>query len=472
LSWSTRCPERCNKPVEPWGPGSNLRPIFLALKEIILAGIKRHQNKDLDGALKVYDAVLGKMITEPYTLHCAGTLFTDMKLYGIAAQLMMRCIETSPHDADWLPETYMNLGVALRNEAHEEEAKACYRRFLELRPDDPVGWANLSGVYINYGEPDKCIAYADKALSLDPKNVQARHHRAMALLEMEKWEPGFKQYEARLELPDFHDRKYEGARWNGEKTGTLVVHGEQGKGDEVMFCSLIERVKPLCERVVIECHPGLVSLFERSFGVKCYGTPDEVKKNEKTDAWIAMGSLPRVFGLKAPLNHKGYLKADSTKSYTRSNRFRIGVSWRGGTKRTHEHLRNFDCEDWKKLLDPDFEWVSLQYGDCAEERKEMGLVDSGWTGDLDDFASLVESCDLVVTICNTTVHFAGALNKPCWVLVPSKPAWRYGSVSDRMLWYPSVRMFRQGKTEEWSSVIQRIKPELEVLKNERISRAA
>jgi hypothetical protein len=41
-----------------------------------------------------------------------------------------------------------------------------------------------------------------------------------------------------------------------------------------------------------------------------------------------------------------------------------------------------------------------------------------------------------------------------------------------MLWYPSVRMFRQGKTEEWSSVIQRIKPELEVLKNERISRAA
>lgn len=444
----------------------------MALKEVILAGIKKHQNRDLDGALKLYDAVLGKMITEPYTLHCAGTLFTDMKLYGIAAQLMMRCIEISPHDAEWLPETYMNLGVALRNEAHEEEAKACYRRYLEMKPDDPVGWANLSGVYINYGEPEKCIAYADKALSLDPKNVQARHHRAMALLEMEKWEPGFKQYEARLELPEFHNRHYEGVRWNGEKTGTLVVHGEQGLGDEVMFCSLIERVKPLCERLVIECSPRLVSLFERSFGVKCYGTPDEVKKNEKTDAWIAMGSLPRVFGLKNQLSHRGYLKTDPAKIKGKSGSFRIGLSWRGGTKRTHEQLRNFDCEDWKKLLDPSFEWYSLQYGDCKAEREEMGLVDPQWDGDMDEFAAMVESCDHIITICNTTVHFAGALNKPCWVLVPNKPAWRYGTVSDRMLFYPSVRLFRQAKDESWGQVIDRMKAELEGLKRESISRAA
>jgi protein O-GlcNAc transferase len=182
-------------------------PLFLGLRDVITQGVNLHQKRDLEGALKVYDAILGRVITEPYTLHCAGTLFVDMKLYGIAGQLLMRCVETSPQHAEWLAETYMNLGVALRNEAHEEEAQACYRRFLELKPEDPVGWANLSGVFINYGDPEKAVKYADKALSLDPKNVQARHHRALALLEMEKYEAGFKGYEARLELPEFHRRK-------------------------------------------------------------------------------------------------------------------------------------------------------------------------------------------------------------------------------------------------------------------------
>ena len=388
-----------------------------------------------------------------------------MQMYGIAAQMLMRCIETSPHDAEWMPETYMNLGVALRNEAHELEAIACYRRCIELKREDPVAWANLSGVFINYGEPEKCIKYADKALSLNPKNVQARHHRALALLELEKYEAGFKQYEARLELPEFHRRKYEGVRWNGEKTGTLVIHGEQGLGDEVMFLSLLDQVKPLCKRVVVECNHRLISLLERSFGVKCYPGEKEVKENEKTDAWVAMGSLPRVLGLKAPLEHKGYLKADpKLVEKFKGEGFRIGLSWRGGTKKTHEHVRNFEIDHWLKLLDPRFKWVSVQYGNVGAELQEMKLIDPGWKGfDMDEFAGLIESCDHIVTVCNTTVHVAGALNKPCWVLVPNKPAWRYGSFSERLLWYPSVKMYRQGKDEPWSSVIERVRKDLERL---------
>ena len=187
-----------------------------------------------------------------------------MQLFGVAAQILMRCIEVSPHNAEWMPETYMNLGVALRNEAHETEALACYRRCIELKPNDSTAWGNMSGVFVNYGEPEKCIEYADKALFLDPANKQAKHHRALALLEMEKYEAGFKQYEARLDLPEFHRRNYDGSMWDGKKVGTLVVHGEQGLGDEVMFCSLISRVKERADRVVIECNFKLIPLLERS----------------------------------------------------------------------------------------------------------------------------------------------------------------------------------------------------------------
>jgi tetratricopeptide (TPR) repeat protein len=438
----------------------------VGIREVIISGIQKHKAGDTQAALKTYDAVLGKVVTEPYTLHCLGTLFVDMKLYGVAAQIMMRCIETSQHDAPWMAETYMNLAIAMRNEGHEEEAAACYRRSLEIKPDDPLTWANYSGLFVNQGQPEKCIEYADKALLLDPKSIQAKHHRAMALLELEKYEAGFKQYESRLDLPEFHRRGYEGGRWNGERVKTLIVHGEQGKGDEVMFCSLIPRVKEMVDRVIIECHQSLIPLFERSFGVKCYPDEKSVKESEKTDAWVAMGSLPRVLGLKAPLNHKGFLKADPEKvAKYKGDGFSIGVSWRGGTKKTHHELRNFEIDHWLKLLDPRFKWVSVQYGgaEAKPEMDEMKLIDPGWNGDMDEFAALIEACDHVITICNTTVHFAGALNKPCWVLVPSKPAWRYGTVTDRMLWYPSVKMYRQGKDEDWGAVIERVRKDLEKL---------
>lgn len=434
------------------------------LQDALKQAVEAHQKKDFDGAMKIYNSLLALKIYDPYLCHAAGTLFVDLGLNGIAIQMLTRCVETSPDGAPWLAESYTNLGVALRNEAHEMEAAACYRRSLELQPRDAAVWGNYAGCYVNYGNPEKAIQLAEQGLTVDSNHVQCRHHKALALLELGKYEAGFRTYEARLDLPEFHQRGFSGEKWSGNKVrGTLVIHGEQGLGDEVMFCSLIERAKKLCDRLVIECNQKLVSLFERSFGVKCYATPDEIKAQEKVDYWCPMGSLPFVFGLKSPIHHSGYLKTDPEldKKYQKREDFRVGVTWRGGMKKTHNHLRNFSIKAWKGFVRP--EWYSLQYGNISHEITQLGIKDSGWGGGMDEFASLVKSCDLIITVCNTTVHFAGALNKPCWVLVPSKPAWRYGVSGDRMLFYPSVRMFRQAEGEDWSEVLKRVSADLERL---------
>ena len=72
-------------------------------------------------------------------------------------------------------------------------------------------------------------------------------------------------------------------------------------------------------------------------------------------------------------------------------------------------------------------------------------------------AKLVKSCDLVISICTSVIHLAGALGVPCWIMVPNKPAWRYG-VSGRMPWYKSVRLYRQ--TDSWIPVVDRIGDDL------------
>ena len=108
------------------------------------------------------------------------------------------------------------------------------------------------------------------------------------------------------------------------------------------------------------------------------------------------------------------------------------------------------------------DWVCLQYGDVTEALAEAAgdgvelCHDPQAIADLDEFAALVKGLDLVITVCNTTVHFAGALNVPVWVLAPRIPEWRYGLHFAQMPWYPSSRMFRQTTAGDWNDVFERV----------------
>ena len=58
------------------------------------------------------------------------------------------------------------------------------------------------------------------------------------------------------------------------------------------------------------------------------------------------------------------------------------------------------------------------------------------------------------------MHLAGALGRPVSVMVPAVPEWRYGVRGDEMVWYPSVRLFRQTVPDDWSAVFERVRAAL------------
>ena len=76
--------------------------------------------------------------------------------------------------------------------------------------------------------------------------------------------------------------------------------------------------------------------------------------------------------------------------------------------------------------------------------------------DLDGFAAQVAAMDLIVSISNTTVHVAGALGVPAWVLLPNAPMWRWMIDRDDTPWYPLVRLFRQNKRGDWPGVMEKV----------------
>jgi len=79
---------------------------------------------------------------------------------------------------------------------------------------------------------------------------------------------------------------------------------------------------------------------------------------------------------------------------------------------------------------------------------------------LESFAAQVAAMDLVISVDNSTVHFAGALGIDVWTMLPSEPDWRWGLKGDKTRWYSTMRLFRQEKRGSWESVISKIAGEL------------
>lgn len=414
-------------------------------------------------AAHLYETLLGANPTDPIILYLYGTLNSQRSEFGTA---IVKLWASTQLGGDEIPEVWHNLGVAYRNEGHNDKARESYQKCLDLEPERADTLAMMAGSYINVGQPEKAIEWADKALAIED-TPHARNHKALASLELGRWADGWRDYESRFELPTFSAmaRPYECPRWDGKAVKKLAIHGEQGIGDEIMFMSCFYEAFDLADEVVIECADRLVPLFKRAFNVQCYGTHNAlVADNPDIDAYIPMGSLPGLFRRRdSDFPRRPYLTADDAlvTEFKRKlgDGMKIGIAWHGGTKGTHQELRNASLTHWQSLIDnnKDKTFISLQYGqDGPMQAQEMGIMH--WQDAIDDFeqqAALIASCDLVVSVCQTAIHMAGALGVPCWCLTPDHAAWRYG-VQGPMLWYPETLELIRQDGAGWDGVFETV----------------
>ena len=107
----------------------------------------------------------------------------------------------------------------------------------------------------------------------------------------------------------------------------------------------------------------------------------------------------------------------------------------------------------------------MQYGDIKQEIGEYysstGILiytdqEINPLTNLDDFAAQISALDLVISISNTTVHISGALGKKVWTLLPYVPDWRWMLKREDTPWYPTMKLFRQSRMNDWRDVFQRV----------------
>lgn len=331
------------------------------------------------------------------------------------------------------------------------------------------------------GRHDEALPILDDQLLKRPYEPGLRFPRATIHLLNERFEQGWEDYAFRNLSSTKHLRMVAFPQWQGEplQGKRILVLAEQGLGDQVMFASCLpDLLAQGPARVVVEVINRVAPTIARSFPT-CEIVPTKqdvglewVRDYTDMDYFIPIGDLPQQFrrSVRDFPRHDGYLRAEPgrvahwrDKLAALGPRAKVGLTWRGGTEKTRTVLRTM--RPWQlgalaKAVEVD--WICLQYGDVTEglrEAAEVGLTMHHWKeaiDDLDEFAALISALDMVVTVCNTTVHYAGALGKSVWILAPRVPEWRYGLHFDSMPWYPGSRMYRQRLDGDWDGLLAEV----------------
>jgi Tfp pilus assembly protein PilF len=453
-------------------------------RELFKKAYEAHEKEKYNEALELYMNCLNRNFNDPEVLHYLGTLMFQMGYNGAAANILSRAIQCDSKNLDSLA----NLGACYYKEWDFEGSREVWNMALAgLMKKQEKDWpaicgllTNIGGIGVHAGDYAEAITYYKQALEIDPVNPHTVANFALANLAIGNWKDGWENYDQHLKLNTRRPRTYKDmVPWNGEPDRQVIIYGEQGVGDEIMFASMIPDLMKISKRVIFDCHPRLVETFKRSFGIECYGT----RKTDQctwfpgcgADSVAAIGSLGKHFRTdRMAFPGTQYIKP-RVMPKSKPGKLRVGLSWRGGVKSTGDRFRHISLEELAPLIKafPDVEWVSLQYHPDSPrvvlEAKEKHGIELDHRPivlegiDYDATLDLVAGLDLVITVPTTVLHAAGAMGVPCWVLVQKEAAWREtGNCEGRgpdMPWYNSVKLFH--RTEEtWEPLIMRIINEL------------
>jgi len=143
----------------------------------------------------------------------------------------------------------------------------------------------------------------------------------------------------------------------------------------------------------------------------------------------------------------------------------VGVAWTGGVLRTMRWYRSCQLDELYSLANrDDIVLVSLQYEDDTmaidnfiKRTGKMMLRFPAVTQhyDYQHTLALVQALDEVVTVCQSVAHLSAAAGQVTRVLVPDKPAWRYGLEGDEWFWYgENAKLYRRNGTNWEDSILQ------------------
>jgi Flp pilus assembly protein TadD len=382
-------------------------------------------------------------------------------------------------------EAYSNLGNAYQELGESIKAIDLYKKAISIDQNNPEFFCNLGNALWRIDQLHEAKNNYETALSLTPDHTSSQLNLAhLNLLDL-NFRDGWRLYEARWQSLS-EDRpiplKTSKPFWDGKpKDGFLLIWGEQGIGDQILYASMLTNFQEYPQTKIISVDKKLIPIFERSFPNFNVIDKNLLISEDTYDEWLPMGSLGRFFrneiadfrNIKFPylrINKRFQNGHDEIKKH--KNSVICGVSWKGNHSKFNSR-KSMELHALTPILTlKNVDFISLQNGDISEEvalvEQKCGTVIKEINGidifdDIDALSTIIELCDLVITTSNSVAHLAGALGKETLLLLScgNSRFWYWQDVAGCSLWYPSVKIFKQSSPGDWIMPIQQVKTYLE-----------
>jgi tetratricopeptide (TPR) repeat protein len=374
------------------------------------------------------------------------------------------------------------VGKILQSCGREEEALEWFDRTLELRSNFRDALHNKAASLTKIRRLDEAFAIYDRLIVADPNDALADVGIAHLHLLTGNFEAGWAGREARWKKDASISRTYPEIQlpmWLGDEAlegKTILIGADEGLGDTIQFARYVPFLAGRGARVVLLVQDHLCSLLSDLPGVsQCVPMSSmETDSLPAFDLHCPIMSLPLALGTRldtvpAPTSYLPPAARDRAWAWEDRlgphERLRVGLVWSGNPEHQNDHHRSLPLRTLARILDVDATFVSLQKdprpADKATLHERADIVDlTTCLSDFTETAALMTCLDLVITVDTSVAHLAGALGRPTWILLPYVPDYRWLLDRDDSPWYPTMRLFRQSETRDYTTVLDRVRAEL------------
>ena len=393
-----------------------------------------------------------------------------------ALDLLRRARAVAPADSG-MDATLVGGLIALGNAAYAggdlTQAEQLYREAIASGLDLVAGYNNLGNVLTARLRLEEAMDAYRTALSIDPGADNVGFAYSLCLLLMGEEAEGRQRFEHRRRADSprrDHERRPDLPQWQPgvDLTGRRVLlAAEQGSGDLIQHARFAPILARTTASVVLEMPWPLGPLFRDMPGIERVIGLDDTAHG--CDIACPLLSLPLLFGSGAglvppyiapPIDRLARWQAWLDRSPPGR---RIGLVCHGDQRHPRDRDRSIALAAFASLLAlPDTAFILVQTEIRGSDRAAFEAADNlrcpaAALTDYMDTAALLSGLDLLISVDTSVAHLAGAMGLKVWTLLPHFPDYRWGLGSDTSIWYPSMRLFRQDRPNEWAPVIERVR---------------
>lgn len=473
------------------------------IEQAFEAAQEYHRRGRLDLAEPIYRAILNDNPRHAGANHMLGMALRAMGKLDEAASAYQRAIKSAPGRM----ESHFNLGNVLVALGRHDQAVAAFADAVELVPDDAEAVASLAAAYRETGADDLALKFFRRAVTLAPGRAELHndlatllaqrgdfdgarrglrealshapqdpdihHNLGRQLLAWGEYAEGWKEYRWRARCKWFQAYGKEAnvaGPWSEALRGRpVVLHGEQGLGDQLFFLRFAPKLKALgAGLVAANVNPRLNAMLARArmFSQLTGEAPAGAIE-------LLCGDLPWLTGMARAEDIPAPLPLAATAPALEAMRAvlanagpppYLGVTWRAGVRGRTSLYKEIEPEPLAAVLRAAKGTVILlqregRADDQERFRAALGRPApdlGGESEDLERLLALLSLLDDYVGVSSTNMHLRAGLGRPARVLVPMPPDWRWMAGGDASPWFPGFAIYRQEAGGSWGAALARL----------------